>query len=186
MANKALNIMVQKKKTAFVSHNSGQVEWYTPPEYIDAAKKVMGSIDLDPASCEKANELVQAKKFYSKDEDGLKQKWTGNIWLNPPYARGLIGQFSEAVVKKFQLKDVSQAIVLVNNATETKWFQGLAGACSAICFVKGRIKFLDSESNKPGSPLQGQAIMYFGDQPNRFDEFFSNFGVILWKTVGRQ
>jgi len=32
-----------------------QSRWYTPLLYIDMAKEVMGSIDLDPASSEAAN-----------------------------------------------------------------------------------------------------------------------------------
>src|SRR3990167_189333 len=69
-----------------ISNNSGENEWYTPKNYIDAAKQVMGSIDLDPASSAKANEIVQANKYYSKDDNGLTQEWAGNIWLNPPYS----------------------------------------------------------------------------------------------------
>ena len=46
-------------------------EWYTPARYVDAARLTLGSIDLDPASCEAANKIVKAKTFYSKDRDGL-------------------------------------------------------------------------------------------------------------------
>lgn len=54
-----------------VGHNSGENEWYTQSIHIEAARMVLGFIDLDPASSEQANKTVQAKKFYSAEDDGL-------------------------------------------------------------------------------------------------------------------
>lgn len=42
--------------------NSSQSnEWFTPARYVEAAREVLGSIDLDPASCEAGNRIVQAE-----------------------------------------------------------------------------------------------------------------------------
>lgn len=167
-------------KPIHVSHNSGENEWYSPEEHVETARKVMGSIDIDPASNAQANEVVKAKIFYSKENDGLTKEWKGNIWMNPPYAQPLISLFSAELVKKIKSKEIKQALVLVNNATETKWFQEMVKICNAICFPKGRIHFLDPEG-KPGTPLQGQAILYFGAKVVQFTKEFSNLGQILWK-----
>lgn len=157
-----------------VSNNSGNNEWYTPQYIIDAARKTMGKIDLDPASSDIANRTVRATTYYSKDDDGLSKPWFGNIWLNPPYAKELIGKFASAI--KNRCNDYDQAIILVNNGTETEWFHDISSVASAICLVKKRIRFLDINGNL-GKPLQGQIILYVGSHYSKFIENFSQFGV---------
>ncbi len=171
-------IVEEVKKHVHVSQNSGENEWYTPPQFIESARLVMGSIDTDPASNPIANATVKATRFFSKDEDGLQQKWDGNVWMNPPYAQPLMGQFAEAISEKFENGEIEQAIILVNNATETQWFQRMASVASAVCFPKSRVKFLDP-NGKPGAPLQGQAIIYMGDSKRAFRDEFRKYGAIF-------
>ena len=72
-------IGILKDETAHVSHNSGNNEWYTPGPIIEAARKVMGNIDIDPASSAAANETVMAKKYYTEETNGLEQEWKSNV-----------------------------------------------------------------------------------------------------------
>ena len=161
-----------------VANNSGNNEWYTPPEYIEAARAVLGGFDLDPASSEIANRTVKAAKFFTAVDDGLAQEWPiGRLWMNPPYAQPLIAQFCERFAA--EVGRGSSGVVLVNNATETGWFQGLASACSAICFPRGRIRYLDATGKPAGAPLQGQSFLYFGDNVPMFGEAFSDFGLMV-------
>ena len=157
------------KSRPHVVHNSGDNEWYTPAEYIEAARDVMGTIDLDPASCETAQANVKAKRFYTVDDDGLTK-----VWLNPPYEGKLIGQFAEKLCDAFAAGDVTEAVVLVNNATETRWFQAILEQASAVCFPKGRVKFW--HPRKEAVPLQGQAILYLGSDKETFVARLSRFG----------
>ena len=164
-------------KRAHVSNNSGNNEWYTPAALIDAARSVMGGIDLDPASSEVANATVTASRIFTAEDDGLKQEWpVGRIWMNPPYAQPLMGQFASKFAA--EIRRGSHGVVLVNNATETGWFQEMAAECSAICFPRARIKFLDPDGN-PGAPLQGQAIIYCGPDADAFEEAFHAFGLVV-------
>ena len=55
-------------RNAHVGHNSGENEWYTPPDYIEAARTVMGEIDVDPASSDLAQRTVQAAKYFTKQK----------------------------------------------------------------------------------------------------------------------
>lgn len=160
-----------------VAQNGGNNEWYTPADIIEAARAVLGGFDLDPASSEIANRTVQAASIFTAEDDGLSQEWPiGRVWMNPPYAQPLMGQFAAKYAA--EVRKGSSGIVLVNNATETVWFQTIAQVSSAVCFPQSRIRFLDPEGN-PGAPLQGQAILYAGDAPDSFEAAFGSFGVVL-------
>lgn len=156
-----------------VSYNSGNNEWYTPADIIEAARAVMGSIDIDPASNDIAQKVVKAKIYYTAETNGLNKKWTGNVWLNPPYASELIGKFVDKLIK--EQEHYEQAIILVNNATETEWFRKIISIASAVCFPKGRVKFYLPDG-KTGAPLQGQAILYIGASPKKFTDTFLKVG----------
>ena len=165
---------------AHVAHNSGNNEWYTPPKFIEAARVAMGGIDCDPASSEIANQTVKAPTFYTAETNGLDQEWSGRVWLNPPYSQPLIRHFCEAVADRFMGGEISAACVLVNNGTETAWFQYmLTNGASAVCFPRSRIRFLDPSGAPSGAPLQGQAILYFGSDADEFGAAYSEIGPVL-------
>lgn len=170
-----------KAKVAHVGHNSGNNEWYTPAPFIEAARVTMGRIDCDPASSPVANATVQADRFFTSDDDGIQQEtWGECVWMNPPYAQPLIGQFAESLAERVGRGEVRQACVLVNNATETQWFQTLLGVASAVCLLRGRVKFIDPAGNPSGAPLQGQAVLYIGPTPEVFAAAFAGYGTTLF------
>jgi len=136
-----------------VSSNSGCNEWYTPVEYLKASRKVLGGIDLDPASSDVAQKNVSADEFFTHRDNGLSQKWTGRVFLNPPYSSDLVGKFTNKLTAHYVAGDVTAAILLVNNATETQWFQFCVTQSTAICFPGGRIKYLDATGQPKNSPL---------------------------------
>ncbi len=165
-------------------HSSDSNEWYTKAEYVNAAREVMGAIDLDPASCELANRTVKAAQFYTIDDNGLSQIWSGRVWLNPPYGRdgndSNQALWSARLIKEFCDGDVSEAVLLVNSVTDCQWFQPLWDF--PICFTDHRIRFYNSDG-EGNSPTHGNAFVYFGSQADRFAEIFSQFGAIV-KRVG--
>lgn len=70
--------------SANVRHSSEGNEHYTPREFADAARDVMGKIALDPATCAAANALIGAEDHFSAVENGFTRNWWGPLWLNPP------------------------------------------------------------------------------------------------------
>lgn len=172
---KALNAI---SGTTHVSQNSGDNEWFTPPEFIAAARAVMGTIDLDPASTIEANTVVNAEAIFTERDNGLDQEWYGNVWMNPPYAQPAIGHFADKLIKEYLAERVEQACVLVNNATETKWWQTMGRYANAVCFPSGRVRFWHPD--KPSAaPLQGQSIIYLGEHIDKFDREFKPLGVVF-------
>lgn len=78
--------MARKKSnpTPNAKHSSASVEHCTPKPIVEAAREVMGGIDLDPASSEEANRVVKAKNIYTAESNGIIQAWDGRVFLNPP------------------------------------------------------------------------------------------------------
>jgi hypothetical protein len=178
------DIKLLQNDIAHVAYNSGDNEWYTPPEILRLARSVMGGIDLDPASSATANEVVGASAFYDSLDNGLEKSWSGRVWLNPPYAKELVGQFTKKLTAHVLAGEVVEALALVNNATETGWFQDMLTVARGVCFPKGRVRFWQP-GEEEGAPLQGQAVMYFGRRFSRFEAVFRGIGVTLPRSIGQ-
>jgi phage N-6-adenine-methyltransferase len=174
--------ITKSKMTSRVKGLTGEVEWYTPRDYLDAAVEVMGAIDLDPASSEAAQANVKARQYYTREDDGLQQRWHGRVFLNPPYAMPIIRDFVTKMVEEYQAGNFDQGILLTNNATDTAWWHLTAGNCSALCFTRGRISFLqarDGELLTKEAPTHGQVFFYFGPNVEQFKDVFNNYGMVL-------
>ncbi|MEO6595614.1 MAG: DNA N-6-adenine-methyltransferase [Planctomycetota bacterium] len=106
-------VTAAKKVRGHQTKATGNPEWYTPQPYIEAARDVLGAIDLDPASNRTAQAHVQAACFCTAEQDGLAQPWSGRMWCNPPYEHPLIKRFVRKLVTEFESGAVSAAVLLV-------------------------------------------------------------------------
>lgn len=182
-AVKYLPTQADSKKLAYASGGTKERDpddWQTPAIYIEAARRVMGSIDFDPFSSDEANERVGAREIYTVEEDAANTPWpverVATVWMNPPYGRGKVEGSVRALME--HLADLEHAIVLVNNASDTAWFRTLWENCDAFMMTYGRIQF-----ELPGSPdkvrssnTRGQAFFYFGPAREAFCREFGAFG----------
>lgn len=156
-------------------------DWHTPAKYIAAVKSVMGGIDLDPFSSVVANETVQATRFFTAADDAFTADvpWRAvRLFMNPPYGRGVIDAAIARFLAEWAAREFQQAVVLVNNATETHWFQTLMQECEAVCFTDHRIAFVSPDNKQESGNTRGQAFFYFGERVGPFIDAFYRFGAI--------
>ncbi len=90
---------VKKKRKSRKGKQSVEVSqdnpnYITPTAYADAGRHTVdGKFQLDVASCAIANRIIQARKFFTPEDDGLTQVWGKSnhpkkVWCNPPGGRG--------------------------------------------------------------------------------------------------
>lgn len=158
-------------------------ENYTSSELIDRVRAVLGRIDLDPSSNELANLTVQATRFFSIHDDGLKQAWEVpgrdkiTVWDNCPYSFPLVQEFSDRLVSEWESGTIEGAIAIRNNCTDTKWFQNLASTCTVRLDLRGREQFYNPYQSYDGGNRQGQTLFYFGSEPGKFYQEFEGKGL---------
>lgn len=166
---------IRQKEKLTMMNSSETPEHYSPKEFMEVVMEFMGEIDTDPCSNSKESPNVPAKICYTKDDDGLAQKWEGKVYMNPPYGNG-INDWAEKLVAEYQAGHCSEAIALMPARTDTRWFSVFRD--SACCFIKGRLKFI---GNSDPAPFPSAAI-YLGKNKDRFVKSFSEIGDI-WERV---
>ncbi len=169
--------MMERGSGYYKASGTGEFEWYTPAEYVERVRQVLGSVDLDPATCAAAQKIVKAKRFFTKKEDGLKQEWPGRVWLNPPYAQPGIAHYVSKLCREYVAGRTAEAVLLTHNHTDTVWFHEIAKHAAAICFTRGRVKFYRGKTI--AAPTIGQAFSYFGDHVDKFAIAFADIGFIV-------
>src|SRR6516165_5790446 len=124
----------------------------------------MRVIDLDPASCALAQECVRASMWFDKATDGRRQRWAGNLWINPTYPRGTIGRFVENLI--IELDNIEQAIVITDNRLETEWAHDLLYVSDVVAFTRRRICSYNADGIAVSSALNSSAFFSVGNRPD--------------------
>jgi len=132
---------------------TGTDVWLTPPYIIEA----LGEFDLDPSSPIHRH-WNTAKKHYTIIDDGLKQEWSGRVWCNPPYGR-------ECVKWLKKCAEHGNSITLIFARTETRmFFDEVWDKASAILFLKGRLKFYNTEGIQAKASAGAPSVLIaYGD-----------------------
>ena len=150
-------------------------ERYTPSAIVDAVRRVFGQIDLDPASSTKANKVVQAKSIFTKRINGLRRRWHGRVFLNPPF-----DDWPSWVAKlnqEIEAGRVKEAIVI--GPANISAFCPLFKRTSLLFIPRERPKYYDPDSDRLIDPPFGSLICYVGRNRDRFIKAFGAKGEML-------
>lgn len=157
-----------------IQQTSGSVEFYTPGHITDAARAVMGGIDLDPASNDHANRWIKATKIYIKQDNGLSHHWFGRVWMNHPFGRGANKQWIDKLVYGYEDGDITEACCITYACTSEAWFQPLFGY--AQCWISPRLNYVDAHGYTVRGVTKGSVVTYLGAKRHLFARVFAPIG----------
>lgn len=186
-------------------HSCDSPEWFTPRQYVEGARQVLGGIDLDPASHREANRIVGADRFYDARANGLRRKWFGRVFVNPP--GGLVAEFWHRTIDAWEDRDITAAIWIGYSLEQLQTLQGYeirSPLAFPICIPERRIAFVESTAKRElrrlaveeenrrrrrkgleirkwkeaAQPSHANYITYIGPAAARFERVFGAFGEV--------
>ena len=129
--------------------NSEKIEWYTPPNIFE---KLSFTFDLDVCSAGEGKDHVPARSRYTKEDNGLIQPWHGTVWCNPPY-----GKYTAKWLRLMAKHD--DGIALVFARTGTKWWHEVVPTTNVVCFISGRLRFINGNDGRMGSSAGSDSVL---------------------------
>lgn len=144
-------------------------EWLTPPEII----RELGPFDLDPCS-PIHRPWDTADRHYSVLDDGLRQDWSGRVWLNPPYGR-------EAAEWLQRLWIHGNGIALIFARTETEmFFDHVWSRADAVLFFKGRLYFHHVDGSRASANAGAPSVLIaYGSENAKALESVKHWGKFI-------
>ena len=126
-------------------YSSKTDEWETPQDFFDELNREF-SFDLDVCA---TGSNAKCNRYYSLEEDGLRQPWIGRVWCNPPYGNEIplwLQKAHDEIISNAEL-----IVILIPARTDTRWFHKYVYNKPGIeiRFVKGRLKFGGAAYNAP-------------------------------------
>jgi len=124
-----------------VHFSSASADWATPDDLF-AELDTIFHFDLDACA---SPENAQCARYFTKDDDALRQRWTGTVWMNPPYGREINAFMSKAYEESLR---GSTVVCLVPSRTDTAWWHKYARR-GQVVFLRGRLKFGGARHSAP-------------------------------------
>ncbi|HZN68017.1 MAG TPA: DNA N-6-adenine-methyltransferase [Tepidisphaeraceae bacterium] len=160
------------------------VDWLTPGWLLDLVRAVdaAGMIGLDP--CTTRDNPVRAMAFLTERENGLIHSWGGYglVYVNPPYSR----EASPPWARKIAAEAATglEIIALLPVRADTAWWHLCVPVADAVCFLRGRPKFLRPDGTEAQTGKVPIAAVYYGDRAKAFARVFGPYGWIPGSRAG--
>ena len=120
-------------------------QWETPQDFYDLLDNEF-HFTLDPCADESNH---KCGRYFTKEQDGLKQDWSGEIvFCNPPYGRK-VGEWVQKCFREVYQGNCKCAVLLLFANTDTKWFHDWVYHKAEVRFIKGRLKFGGQKYDAP-------------------------------------
>jgi site-specific DNA-methyltransferase (adenine-specific) len=133
------------KNTQVVMFSSKTGEWSTPQDFFDKLNWRFGPFSLDPCA---TIDNTKCANFFTEAEDGLSKSWEGfKVFVNPPYGRGIDKWIKKAYEES--RKDNTMVVMLIPARPDTKYWHDYVMKADEVYFIRGRLKFGDSENSAP-------------------------------------
>lgn len=141
----------RRSSDGLTRQDGGSDEWLTPRYITDA----LGPFDIDPCSPGDRRPWDTAATHYSIEDDGLRQEWSGRVWLNPPY--------SSASRWIARLADHGVGTALIFARTETRmWHEHIWPRATGVLFLKGRVRFCFVSGRSAGTAAAPSVLVAYG------------------------
>ena len=131
-------------------------QWETPWVLFSALNYVF-AFTIDVAAT-KDNALM--RPFYTIDDDGLAQDWSGeSVFCNPPHTGGAYGAWIEKAAEEFH-ENLTETVMVLPFNSETKGFRPVWKYAHYIVRPYSRIKY-ELNGVVKGSPTFDSCIVVF-------------------------
>ena len=183
-----------------INQTSHSSSYGTPQFIVDAARELMGGIDLDPASASWANERVGARRYYTKEDDGLSKKWVADsVFMNHPFSDGEEAcklackkkrcvtrgycitervpsnkEWIDKLVSSYASGGVENACCITFAATSEGWFGPLQNYPQ--CFLRPRTNYYLPDGTMTKGVPKGSVVTYLGSDVASFGKVFHRLG----------
>lgn len=116
--------------------------WATPQAFFD---RMNAEFNFEVDVCA-LPENAKCSRYFTPEQDGLEQPWSGICWMNPPYGRE-IGKWVQKAYESAQ--SGATVVCLLPARTDTHWWHSWVNQASEVRFIRGRLKFGESRNSAP-------------------------------------